>query len=107
MDPGARRAGGVSGRAAVRGGGAPPGAPGGARRPAAGWGSGGAAPPGGPPPPPAEYTHWDVGRWRDEGDGRLALSTANDAVVAYRYRLEGGRLEFEAPDGARFAYRRR
>ena len=38
--------------------------------------------------------------------GVLALSTANDAVIRYRYSLSGDRLQFEAPDGCTIAYAR-
>jgi hypothetical protein len=56
--------------------------------------------------PPGAFTVWDVGTWRPEGSGRLALSTANDAVIAYAAALSGDVLTITAPDGCRFSYRR-
>lgn len=55
---------------------------------------------------PGEYTVWDVGTWAEPEPGVLALSTANDAVIRYRYSLSGDRLRFEAPDGCSIAYAR-
>lgn len=52
-----------------------------------------------------EFTWWDVGTWRLRGDGEVELSTANDALVAYRYRLAGGELILTDPDGCRIVYR--
>jgi len=60
----------------------------------------------GQPVPPREYTCWDVGTWADDGAGTVRLSTANDRVAAYRWRLDGDRLSFEDETGCRFAYRR-
>ena len=53
---------------------------------------------------PGEFTYWDVGTWRLCGPGEIALSTANDAVVTYRYELGAGTLRFTDPDGCRFTY---
>jgi len=53
-----------------------------------------------------EYTVWDVGTWAETEPGVLALSTANDAVIRYRYSLSGDRLQFEDPDGCTIAYAR-
>jgi hypothetical protein len=38
--------------------------------------------------------------------GQLAMSTANDAVVTYRYVLEGDTLSVTDPSGCQFSYRR-
>jgi hypothetical protein len=56
--------------------------------------------------PPGAFTWWDGGTWRVPATGRLALSTANDAVVTYSYLLEGGELAVTDPSGCRFSYRR-
>jgi len=55
--------------------------------------------------PPGEFTWWDGGTWRVTAPGRLSLSTANDAVVAYAYALEGELLTITDPDGCRLGYR--
>ncbi|HEX8061706.1 MAG TPA: hypothetical protein VF535_00670 [Allosphingosinicella sp.] len=54
--------------------------------------------------PAGEFTHWDVGTWEARGAGRIAVSTANDAVVTYRFELRAGRLSFTDPDGCEFSY---
>ena len=56
--------------------------------------------------PPGGFTWWDGGTWEIVGSGQLAMSTANDAVVTYRYRVEGDALEVTDPSGCRFRYRR-
>ncbi|MBV9931981.1 MAG: hypothetical protein JO013_13700 [Alphaproteobacteria bacterium] len=55
---------------------------------------------------PGEYTHWDVGTWRVVGPGELAVSTANDAVRRYGFRLDGDRLLVRDEQGCEFAYDR-
>lgn len=60
----------------------------------------------GQPTPPGEFTTWDVGTWKLAEQGRMALSTANDAVMTYDYTLSGGTLAFSDADGCRFTYRR-
>ena len=54
--------------------------------------------------PEGEYTHWDVGTWEAKGPGKIAVSTANDAVITYRFTLRGERLSFTDPDGCEFSY---
>jgi hypothetical protein len=54
---------------------------------------------------PGAFTIWDVGTWRLEGPGRLALSTANDAVISYDAKLSGDVLTITAPDGCELRYR--
>ena len=56
--------------------------------------------------PPGAFTWWDGGTWRVPAPGRLALSTANDAVVTYGYTLDGDILAVTDPAGCRFSYRR-
>lgn len=51
-------------------------------------------------------TLWDAGGWSMEGDGRIRISTSNDAEIAYPFRVSGDRLTFHDPDGCEFAYRR-
>lgn len=54
---------------------------------------------------PGGFAWWDVGTWRLRGDGEVEISTANDAVITYRYRLTGGELVFTDPDDCRIVYR--
>lgn len=56
--------------------------------------------------PPGAFTWWDGGSWRVPAPGRLALSTANDAVVTYGYSLHGDTLHIVDAAGCRFGYRR-
>jgi hypothetical protein len=60
----------------------------------------------GTPAPPGQFAIWDVGTWKLTPDGAIAISTANDAVIAYRFALSGDELRFEDQAGCRFAYRR-
>jgi hypothetical protein len=56
--------------------------------------------------PPGAFTWWDGGTWQVPEPGRLALSTANDAVVTYRYVLDGDTLSVTDPSDCQFSYRR-
>lgn len=56
--------------------------------------------------PPGAFTWWDSGTWRVKSPGQLALSTANDAVVAYAYSLQSQTLTITDPKGCRFSYQR-
>ncbi|NQD93802.1 hypothetical protein HP532_14215 [Pseudomonas sp. CrR25] len=56
--------------------------------------------------PAGAFTWWDGGTWRVTGPGQLALSTANDAIVTYAYRIDDQKLTFTDPSGCRFSYRR-
>jgi hypothetical protein len=56
--------------------------------------------------PPGAFTWWDGGTWQVTAPGRLAMSTANDAVVTYDYAVEGDALRFTDPAGCQFSYRR-
>lgn len=60
----------------------------------------------GRPAPPAQAAWWDLGLWRVTGPGRVAISTANDAVLTYAYSLKGDRLTFTDSEGCRFSYHR-
>lgn len=55
--------------------------------------------------PPGEFATWDVGTWELDGD-TLAMSTANDAIVRYRFTLTADVLRFTDPAGCTFAFRR-
>ena len=55
---------------------------------------------------PGEFTLWDAGGWQILGEGRVRISTATDAEVAYRFSLSGDRLAFEDAAGCRYEYRR-
>ncbi len=56
--------------------------------------------------PPGEFTWWDVGTWEAAGSGQVKLSTANDAVIAYKYSISGNVVTFADPDGCEFKYRK-
>jgi hypothetical protein len=53
-----------------------------------------------------DFVVWDAGGWEMLDDGRVRISTANDAEVPYRFTLVGDRLTFHDPEGCEFAYRR-
>lgn len=54
--------------------------------------------------PPGEYTVWDVGTYESAGVGQVRLSTANDARVVYRVRLQGDRLTVADPASCEVVY---
>lgn len=56
--------------------------------------------------PPGAFTFWDSGTWKVKGPGAIALSTANDAVVDYRFSLDGDTLAVIDPEGCNVQYRR-
>lgn len=53
---------------------------------------------------PGGYAVWDVGTWQEQAPGVVAISTANDAVIQYRYRRVGEGLEFEDSQGCAILY---
>jgi len=55
---------------------------------------------------PGEFVLWDDGTVRQLDPDKLAISTANDAVVTYRFRVEDDTIEFTTRDGCVFKYRR-
>ena len=56
--------------------------------------------------PPGEFTWWDVGTWEQKQPGRVSISTANDAVIEYRVKVEARELTFTDPEGNSITYRR-
>ncbi|MGH9841709.1 MAG: hypothetical protein ACREEM_23395 [Blastocatellia bacterium] len=56
--------------------------------------------------PPGEFTWWDAGTWEAAGSGQVKLSTANDAVITYKYSIAGAVLTFKDPEGCEFKYRK-
>ena len=56
--------------------------------------------------PAGAFTWWDQGRWEIRGPNTLALSTANDEVVSYRFELAGDELSITDAAGCRVRYRR-
>lgn len=56
--------------------------------------------------PPGAFTWWDGGTWRVAEVGRLSLSTANDAIVSYGYRIEGNTLIVTDDNDCRFSFSR-
>jgi hypothetical protein len=53
-----------------------------------------------------EFTVWDAGSWEIVDQSQIKISTANDAVIAYRYSLGAGTLTFIDDEGCEFSYRR-
>lgn len=60
----------------------------------------------GEPDQAGEFTWWDAGTWRVDSPGQLALSVANDEVIAYRYTLTDDSLKITDPEGCTVVYRR-
>jgi len=56
--------------------------------------------------PPGRFTEWDVGTYEVAGAQQVKVSTANDAVIAYKASLKADLLTFTAPDGCEFSYRK-
>lgn len=56
--------------------------------------------------PPGAFTWWDEGTWQTSAPDRLALSTANDAVVTYVYAVDGETFSVTDASGCQFSYRR-
>jgi hypothetical protein len=48
---------------------------------------------------------WDVGTF-SLGPDEVSLSTANDAIIAYKATQANGQLTFQAPDGCVVVYKR-
>lgn len=55
---------------------------------------------------PGEFTWWDAGTWELSGEGQVKLSTATDAVIAYKYSISANVVTFTDPDGCEFKYRK-
>jgi hypothetical protein len=53
-----------------------------------------------------DFTLWDVGTYVVLPDGRVRISTANDAQIAYSVTMEGDLLTFTDDRGCQFAYQR-
>ena len=56
--------------------------------------------------PPGEFTQWDAGTHEITGPDTVKISTANDAVITYRFSVDGETLKFVDPDGCEFSYRK-
>jgi len=56
--------------------------------------------------PPGTFTQWDVGTYEIIGSERINISTANDAIVTYRFAISNDILTFVDPGDCRFRYRR-
>lgn len=53
-----------------------------------------------------EHPRWDVGTYRRLAEGRVDISTANDAVERCTFTLDGERLTLIDEAGVTVAYRR-
>jgi hypothetical protein len=56
--------------------------------------------------PAGTFTSWDAGKYELLGPGQVRLSTANDAILPYRYSLDGDVLTFEDGEKCVFRYQR-
>ncbi|MGF1547170.1 MAG: hypothetical protein ACFCUG_07570 [Thiotrichales bacterium] len=56
--------------------------------------------------PAGSYTHWDAGTYEIHSDTAIKISTANDEIVTYLYRIQANELIFADPAGCEFRYRR-
>jgi len=52
------------------------------------------------------YAVWDAGSVELVDEGRVRISTANDAEPIYQFTLDGRRLTFVDPQGCSFTYER-
>ena len=52
------------------------------------------------------FTIWDVGTYQVVSLTEIRISTANDAIVTYRFSSTETSISFEDPDRCRFEYRR-
>ena len=55
---------------------------------------------------PGAFAMWDAGTFELVDDRQMRLSTANDAVVGYRFSLSSDVLTFVDPQNCEFKYRR-
>ncbi|HSE57124.1 MAG TPA: hypothetical protein VLA99_00310 [Nitrospiraceae bacterium] len=55
---------------------------------------------------PGTFAWWDVGTYEITGPGHINISTANDAIITYRFDLSEDVLAFRDPDGCEFKYRK-
>lgn len=56
--------------------------------------------------PAGTFTTWDAGKYELVGPEQVRLSTANDAILSYRYSLVGDLLTFEDGQKCVFRYQR-
>jgi hypothetical protein len=56
--------------------------------------------------PPGTFTRWDAGTYEIIGPGRINISTANDAIVTYRFAISNDILAVVDTDNCQFSYRR-
>lgn len=56
--------------------------------------------------PPGTFTKWDAGTYEIIGSERINISTANDAVVTYRFAISNDILAVVDADDCQFVYRR-
>ncbi|MGF1643193.1 MAG: hypothetical protein ACFCUJ_06075 [Thiotrichales bacterium] len=56
--------------------------------------------------PPGTFTQWDTGTYEIQSPTAIRISTANDEIVTYLYKLHASELIFADPEGCEFSYRR-
>jgi hypothetical protein len=55
---------------------------------------------------PGAFTLWDAGTFQVAGPGQIRISTANDAIISYKFSLRDNELTFTDPGGCAYKYRR-
>ncbi|MBI5328605.1 MAG: hypothetical protein HZB80_10020 [Deltaproteobacteria bacterium] len=55
---------------------------------------------------PCMFTQWDVGTYEIVGPNQIKISTANDAIIAYKFSISNDILTFVDPDGCEFKYQK-
>ena len=56
--------------------------------------------------PPGTFTKWDVGTYEIIGSEWINISTANDAIVTYRFTISNDIFTVVDPGNCQFRYRR-
>ncbi len=52
------------------------------------------------------FTWWDAGTYRVQSEDEIKISTADDALVIYKFTLSGNILRFRDKEGCEFLYQR-
>lgn len=60
----------------------------------------------GKPNTPGMFMQWDVGTYAITGPDQIKISTANDAIITYRFSITGKVLSFSDPEGCEYSYQR-
>ena len=55
---------------------------------------------------PGTFTFWDVGTYEATSPKSVKVSTANDALISYKFSISENIVSFVDPDGCEFKYQR-